>query len=66
MKTKLYGLFYLFLYVCACAWAGDTLSFNPMMKLRIESYSLGGGMVAPGFHILETHLKQMLGIAVNP
>ena len=48
MKTKLYGLFYLFLYVCACAWAGDTLSFNPMMKLRIESYSLGGGMVAPG------------------
>jgi acetyl esterase/lipase len=25
-----------------------------------------GGMVAPGFHILETHLKQMLGIAVNP
>ena len=25
-----------------------------------------GGMVAPGFHILETHLKQMLGQPVNP
>ncbi|MBR5654877.1 MAG: alpha/beta hydrolase [Prevotella sp.] len=25
-----------------------------------------GGMVEPGFHILETHLKQMLGEAVNP
>ena len=25
-----------------------------------------GGMVAPGFHILETHLKQMLGQPVDP
>ena len=25
-----------------------------------------GGMVAPGFHILETHLRQMLGQPVNP
>ena len=25
-----------------------------------------GGMVDPGFHILETHLKQMLGQPVNP
>ena len=25
-----------------------------------------GGMVAPGFHILETHLKQMLGQTVDP
>ena len=25
-----------------------------------------GGMVDPGFHILETHLKQMLGMEVNP
>ena len=25
-----------------------------------------GGMVAPGFHILETHLRQMLGLPVNP
>ncbi len=25
-----------------------------------------GGMVAPGFHILETHLMQMLGLPVDP
>ncbi len=25
-----------------------------------------GGMVAPGFHILETHLRQMLGLPTNP
>lgn len=25
-----------------------------------------GGMIDPGFHILETHLKKMLGIEVNP
>ena len=25
-----------------------------------------GGMVAPGFHILETHLRQMLGQPINP
>lgn len=25
-----------------------------------------GGMVAPGFHILETHLRQLLGLPVNP
>jgi hypothetical protein len=25
-----------------------------------------GGMIEPGFHILETHLHQMLGQPVNP
>ena len=45
-----------------------------MMKLAGHKhtylYELDGhghsGMVAPGFHILETHLRQMLGLPVNP
>ncbi len=45
-----------------------------MMKLaghqQTYLYEIDGhghcGMIDPGFHILETHLKQMLGIEVNP
>ncbi len=45
-----------------------------MMKLAGHQYTYlyeidghgHGGMVAPAFHILETHLKQMLGIEVYP
>ncbi|MBQ6166678.1 MAG: alpha/beta hydrolase [Muribaculaceae bacterium] len=45
-----------------------------MMKLAGHQYTylyeLDGhghvGMVGPGFHILETHLRQMLGLSTNP